>query len=114
MAPGAKRAGSLSRVKASDPERSRTFKSCLLNTGLPLDRVDPFHPVETGYFIPATTERTRPFCRGEGAERRCKTAVQTNNAEVDDRGYIYTADRVGTGLHILQLSGDARAVVNQP
>lgn len=79
-----------------------------------VDIRDPFHPVEAGYFIPATTERTRPFCRGEGAQRNCKTAIQTNNAEVDDRGYIFTADRVGTGLHILQLSGPARAIANQP
>jgi len=79
-----------------------------------VDIRDPFHPVEAGFFIPATTERTRPFCQGEGSERRCKTAIQTNNAEVDDRGYVYTADRVGTGLHILQLSGPARAIANQP
>ena len=79
-----------------------------------VDIRDPFHPVEADFFIPATTERTRPFCSGEGAERRCKTAIQTNNAEVDERGYIYTADRVGTGLHILQLSGEARAIANSP
>ena len=79
-----------------------------------VDIRDPFHPVETGFFIPATTERTRPFCTGEGAQRRCKTAVQTNNVEVDDRGYIYTADRAGTGLHILQLTGAAREVANRP
>jgi len=79
-----------------------------------VDIRDPFHPVEAGYFIPATTERTRPFCSGEGAEQRCKTAIQTNNAEVDGRGYIYTADRAGTGLHILELSGEARAIANSP
>ena len=79
-----------------------------------VDIRDPFHPVEAGYFIPATTERTQPFCQGEGSERNCKTAIQTNNAEVDDRGYIFTADRAGTGLHILQLSGEARAIANAP
>ena len=79
-----------------------------------VDIRDPFHPVEAGFFIPATTERTKPFCTGEGAQRRCKTAIQTNNVEVDERGYIFTADRAGTGLHILQLSGSAREIVNRP
>lgn len=35
----------------------------------------------------------------------------TNNAEVDDRGYVYAADRFNTGLHILELTGEARAIV---
>jgi hypothetical protein len=38
-------------------------------------------------------------------------AIQTNNVELDDRGYIYSADRAGTGMHILKLTGAAREVV---
>jgi hypothetical protein len=29
-------------------------------------------------------------------------AIQTNNLEVDDRGYIYIVDRANTGMHILE------------
>ena len=32
---------------------------------------------------------------------------QTNNVEVDDRGYIYIVDRANT-MHILELTGAAR------
>jgi hypothetical protein len=32
--------------------------------------------------------------------------------EVDDRGYVYVADRANTGLHILELTGAARKVAN--
>jgi hypothetical protein len=39
---------------------------------------------------------------------RCKTAIQTNNVETDERGYIYAVDRANTGLHILELTGPAR------
>ena len=39
-----------------------------------------------------------------------KGAAYTNNVEVDERGYIYIVDRAGAGLHILELSGPARAV----
>ncbi len=51
---------------------------------------------------------------GTGAEQHCKVAIQTNNVEVDDRGYIYIVDRANTGLDILQLTGAAREVANYP
>jgi hypothetical protein len=69
-----------------------------------LDVRDPYRPREIGYFIPAITDKTDKRCVGEN----CKIAIQTNNVEVDDRGYIYAADRANTGLHILELTGPAR------
>ncbi len=73
-----------------------------------VDVRDPFHPKEVGYYIPAITEKTDKRCVGQGAEQHCKVAIQTNNVEVDDRGYIYAADRANTGLHILEVTGAAR------
>jgi len=43
---------------------------------------------------------------------RCKVAIQTNNVDVDDRGYIYIVDRANTGMHILELTGEARRAAN--
>ena len=74
-----------------------------------VDVRDPFAPVEAGYYIPATTEKTKPYCKGSGAGRQCKAVIQTNNVETDERGYIYIVDRAGTGLHILSLSDDAKS-----
>ncbi len=71
-----------------------------------VDVRDPFHPKEVGYYIPAVTGKTQQRCT-EGSNPPCKTVIQTNNVEVDDRGYIYIVDRAGTGLHILRLTGPA-------
>jgi hypothetical protein len=79
-----------------------------------VDIRNPFRPIEIGYYIPATTDQTTPRCVKVGGRDRCKTAIQTNNVEVDDRGYVYIVDRANTGLHILQLTGDARQAANFP
>ena len=73
-----------------------------------VDIRNPYQPVEVGYYIPATTAKTEPSCLEEGDVQHCKVAIQTNNVEVDDRGYIYIVDRVNTGMHILELTGAAK------
>ena len=68
----------------------------------------------------AITSRRSPTRRTSGAstidgKERCKVAIQTNNVEVDDRGYIYIVDRANTGnAHPRSLAGEARKVADLP
>jgi hypothetical protein len=77
-----------------------------------VDVRDPFHPTEAAFYIPSVTARTDKRCVEVSGAPRCKTAIQTNNVDVDDRGFIYLVDRADTGLHIVELTGPARAIAN--
>ena len=77
-----------------------------------IDVRDPFNLAEVAYYIPATTERTDERCATIDGVETCQVAIQTNNVEVDDRGLIYLADRADTGLHIVELTGPAAAIID--
>ena len=77
-----------------------------------VDIRDPWQPTEIGYYIPAINERTTQRCINVDGAERCKRAIQTNNLEVDDRGYVYAVDRANTGLHIVELTGPVRDIAD--
>jgi hypothetical protein len=80
-----------------------------------VDIRDPYHPREIAYYIPAVTANGDKRCvTPEQGQEHCASVIQTNNVEVDDRGYIYIVDRANNGMHILELTGPARDAANFP
>jgi hypothetical protein len=85
-----------------------------------VDIRDPYHPKEIASYIPAVTPRGDQRCATldpgglKGGGEHCAKVIQTNNVEVDDRGYIYIVDRANNGMHVLELTGPARGVANFP
>jgi len=79
-----------------------------------VDIRDPYAPKEIGFFIPSITEATDKRCIKIDGQDRCKIAIQSNNVETDDRGYVYVVDRANTGMHILELSGEAKKAAGLP
>jgi hypothetical protein len=79
-----------------------------------VDIRNPLRPREVAYYIPPITKATDKRCIKVDGKDRCKVAIQTNNVEVDDRGYIYIVDRANTGMHVLELTGEARKIAAFP
>jgi len=79
-----------------------------------VDVRDPYHPKEVGFYIPATTDDTDERCAEIDGIEECFIAIQTNNVEVDERGLVYLFDRANTGLHIVELTGEARQLIETP
>jgi hypothetical protein len=70
---------------------------------------DPKNPKPIAYYIQAPTANTESSCSTINGVTACFNATMNDYVEYDDRGYIYAADRAGTGVTILSLTGEARA-----
>lgn len=73
---------------------------------------DPYHPQNVAFFIPNLTANTVPTTVKINGVTQSFLDVSTDNAEVDDRGFIYIVDRVGGGADILQLTGCTKQIID--
>ena len=73
---------------------------------------DPYNPRRVAYFIQAPNSNTQQTCGTfQGNTHYCRNATFSDLGELDDRGYVYNMDRAGSGLTILQFTGDALKVL---
>jgi hypothetical protein len=72
---------------------------------------DPKNVKPIAYYIQAPTANTSASCSTINGATNCYNATMNDYVEYDDRGYIYAADRAGTGVTILSLAGEARRAV---
>jgi hypothetical protein len=72
---------------------------------------DPENPQPIAYYIQAPNKNTIASCATIHGVATCHNATMNDYVEFDDRGYIYAADRAGSGVTILSLTGDALKVV---
>jgi hypothetical protein len=75
---------------------------------------DPENPKPIAYYIQAPNKNTIASCATIHGVATCQNAAMNDYVEFDDRGYIYAADRSGSGVTILSLTGDALKVVAKP
>jgi hypothetical protein len=73
---------------------------------------DPKNPKPIAYYIQAPTANTESSCSTINGVTACFNATMNDYVEYDDRGFIYAADRAGTGVTILSLAGEAREAVS--
>ncbi len=72
---------------------------------------DPRNPRPIAYYIQAPNKNTIASCAKINGVETCHNATMNDYVEFDDRGYVYAADRAGSGVTILSLTGDALKVV---
>ena len=75
---------------------------------------DPKNPRPIAYYIQAPNKNTVASCATINGVSACQNATMNDYVEFDDRGFIYAADRAGSGVTVLSLTGDALKVVKSP
>lgn len=98
----------------NNPYGNKVVFLAYFNAGIrAVDVRNPWSPRELGYYIPRVNENTEERCVTTDGVETCKTAIQTNNLEVDDRGYIYAVDRANSGMHIVELTSRAKRTLER-
>ena len=93
----------------NNPYGNKVVFLAYFNAGIrAVDVRNPWSPRELGYYVPRVNPRTDERCVTTDGVETCKIAIQTNNLEVDDRGFIYAVDRANSGMHIVDLTDEAK------
>ncbi|OFW15660.1 MAG: hypothetical protein A3F70_06900 [Acidobacteria bacterium RIFCSPLOWO2_12_FULL_67_14] len=65
-----------------------------------VDLSNPYSIREIGHYIPKPNANAHPIAMNQ------PVMIQMNDVDLDDRGLAYASDRVGSGLYVLEYTGD--------
>ena len=95
----------------NDPYYGKLMVSAWFDAGIRVTDIrDPYHPVEVAHFIAPINSFTQPSSATIGGVTYTSLDVSCDNTYVDDDGLLYCGDRVGGGLDIVQLTGQAAQI----
>jgi hypothetical protein len=94
-----------------DPSYGRLLTSAWFDAGIRVTDIrDPYHPKEVAHFIAPVNKFTQPSSAVINGVTVTALDVSCDNTDVDNRGLRYCGDRVGGGLDIVQLTGEAAEI----
>jgi len=94
-----------------DPSYARLLTSAWFDAGIRVTDVrDPYHPTEVAHFIAPVNHFTQPSSAVINGVSVSALDVSCDNTDVDNRGLRYCGDRVGGGLDIVALKGEAEDI----
>jgi hypothetical protein len=95
----------------NDPSYGRLLTSAWFDAGIRVTDIrDPYHPREVAHFIAPVNSFTQPSSAVINGVTYTALDVSCDNTDVDDRGLRYCGDRVGGGLDIVRLTGEAAEI----
>jgi hypothetical protein len=94
-----------------DPTYARLLTSAWFDAGIRVTDIrDPYHPREVAHFIAPVNQFTQPSSAVINGVTYTALDVSCDNTDVDNRGLRYCGDRVGGGLDIVKLTGEAEEI----
>ena len=97
-----------------EPTYARLLTSAWFDAGIRVHDIrDPYHPKEVAHFIAPINEFTQPSSAVINGVTYTSLDVSCDNTDVDNRGYRYCGDRVGGGLDIVRLTGEAAEIAEE-
>jgi len=94
-----------------DPSYARLLTSAWFDAGIRVTDIrDPYHPAEVAHFIAPVNHFTQPSSAVINGVTVSALDVSCDNTDVDNRGLRYCGDRVGGGLDIVRLTGEAEEI----
>jgi hypothetical protein len=94
-----------------EPAYGKLMTSAWFDAGIRVTDIrDPYHPKEVAHFIAPVNKFTQPSTAVINGVTYTSLDVSCDNTDVDNRGLLYCGDRVGGGLDIVRLTGDAAEI----